>query len=582
LSALNYIEILLCFFLLSFLIWKEINRPDKRRLIARIAASAIAVVSLACITLPIYVNEKITTQNKEAIILTEGFDNDSVQLFSKSNNNLRTFSTDDYLYEKPIDINKVHIFGYGFSKDELNQLPENSYSFHPTDILTGVHSVSWKHQLNASEKLQVQGNFYNATDHKIKLVLSLFNIPLDSSFIIPKMQAEFNLQNIPKFFGRAVYQLLAISGRDTLEQEEVPVEVISAPPLKILMLSSSPDFENKFLINWLSQNKNQVAIRTTISKNKYDVTYLGLPHFSLRQITPSLLDNFDLIIGDASELQSMNSSELFFIQNAVENKSLGLIVRADTITKKNIFFNRFFPMNFLRNDSSGMINLRFGSDTSVVSINSGQLVSIYYKPGVQPLATDAHSRIVAATTVFGLGKLVYTTLPDTYSWALAGKKNNYDRFWQLILQNAAKKNTAVFNWNINPELPKINEHAEIYLQTNDTAIPSAQIENIHLSFIQNPLLPFQWNASYWPADAGWQRCITKNDTAWFYAFKKNDWKNADALQRIEQTKKFVLSSQNPDKVNNPEQLFVRKLISKIFFYIFFLAGCLFLWIERKL
>ena len=579
-SILNYIEILLCCFLLSFLIWKELKRKNKRRLIIRIVVSFLAVVSLACIVLPISFNAKNNRESKEALILTEGYNKDS--LASASYKDMKTYSVNDYLYEKPNDINVAQVFGYGFSKDETSELPEGNYVFHATDIETGINSVSWQHQLSPGEKLQVQGNFNNKSDKKIKLVLSLFNTSLDSVTPLPQQQSEFHLQTIPKQTGRAVYKLFVISEKDTLEQEPVPVEIISPQSLKILMLASSPDFENKFLINWLSQNKDQVALRTTISTNKFDITYLGVPHISLQKISPVLLDNFDLLIADAIELQSMNSNELAFIQSSIENKELGLIIRADSLSEKNIFYNRLFHLNYSKNDSAKMSRVYIGNDSSLTNVYSALPAHIDYKNGMQPLVKDEHSKIVAANVLFGAGKIICTTLPNTFSWSLSGNKNSYDNYWTLLLQSAAKRNAASFEFNIDPVFPRVNERAEINLQTSDTVLPNVQIENVHVSFIQNSILPSQWKGSYWSMKEGWQKAVNAKDMAWFYAYNKNEWKNIYANEKIERTKKFISLSHIKNDSDKSENTSIEKAVPKAIFYFLFLASCLFLWIERKL
>jgi hypothetical protein len=42
------------------------------------------------------------------------------------------------------------------------------------------------------------------------------------------------------------------------------------------MLSASPDFESKFLKNWLSENGYAVALRSAISKDKFNSEYINI------------------------------------------------------------------------------------------------------------------------------------------------------------------------------------------------------------------------------------------------------------------------------------------------------------------
>src|SRR4051812_17423276 len=91
----NYIVIVLCVLLLIFLLWKEISRKDKSRLLWRIITTILGVVSLACIALPIRFNttEQVDTNNK-AVLLTEGFNTDSISRFINANAGIPVFFLD--------------------------------------------------------------------------------------------------------------------------------------------------------------------------------------------------------------------------------------------------------------------------------------------------------------------------------------------------------------------------------------------------------------------------------------------------------------------------------------------------------
>jgi hypothetical protein len=68
--------------------------------------------------------------------------------------------------------------------------------------------------------------------------------------------------------------------------KKIPVFVESQATLKVLILSSSPDFENKFLKNWLFENQYVCAVRSAISKNKFSTEFLNSTKINLDQITP--------------------------------------------------------------------------------------------------------------------------------------------------------------------------------------------------------------------------------------------------------------------------------------------------------
>src|SRR5215210_7862980 len=127
----NYVIIVMSLMLLCFLLWKEVTRANKLRLIWRITASVLAVVSLACIALPVILTVKETvTASKEAILLTDGFNNDSIKSFlNNTSKHYEVYTTDpgvlqstqsfkpkllsalEILNQPPEKINTIHVFG---------------------------------------------------------------------------------------------------------------------------------------------------------------------------------------------------------------------------------------------------------------------------------------------------------------------------------------------------------------------------------------------------------------------------------------------------------------------------------------
>ncbi|MDQ3683810.1 MAG: hypothetical protein M3352_12180, partial [Bacteroidota bacterium] len=355
----NYIVIGLSFLLLVFLLLKEIRRQNKGKLLLRIVASVVAIISLACIALPINYHKTKTIDSKnEAILLTEGFSKDSLERFlNLRKKNIPVFTLDESLvsakkYNASLatdpgifsknDISALHVFGYGLEKQDLEGLKQ-TIIFHPSKIKTGITLINWQTKVQSGEKLYVQGKFNNASSAK-KIILSGFGITLDSTIIPANKNQNFELTTIPKHTGRTIYSLLVVDGKDTIQKEPLPVQVQQGELLKILILASSPDFENKFLKNWLAQKGYEVAVRTAISKNKFDKEYVNTPVVNLNRITSSLLDKFDIIIADAAELASIGRQELATLQSYIIQKNKGLIVKTEGTSSRSSFYTNSFAL----------------------------------------------------------------------------------------------------------------------------------------------------------------------------------------------------------------------------------------------
>ena len=366
----KYIAAMLCIFLLLFLIIKEGKRKKKSHLLWRMFATVTAVTSLACLAFPItYTTRGNGTTNNEAIILTAGYSPDSVHKFLSNNNSqLPVITLDKNIDDKHEfnvsyvpdiqllaagykNINTFHIFGFGLNKEELATLYGTAILFHPNHLSSGITSVSWTSHLQPGEKLMVQGMYNNASSAKAKLVISRFNTALDSAYIGSNKKEAFSLTVLPKAEGRSTYSIAAVTNNDTVEKETIPAEVEQGKKIRVLMLSSSPDFDAKFLKNNLSDKGYSVAARTIISKNKYASDYVNMPAVSLENINASVLNKFDILIADATALSSLSKSEGTMIQSQIAQKNMGLVIKCDSSVSSS-FFSALFPVSQSVRDSA--------------------------------------------------------------------------------------------------------------------------------------------------------------------------------------------------------------------------------------
>jgi hypothetical protein len=55
------------------------------------------------------------------------------------------------------------------------------------------------------------------------------------------------------------------------------------------------------------------------------------------------------------------------------------------------------------------------------------------------------------------GKLVFTTIGNTYSWMLAGNQTDYAALWSLLIDKAARKSPVTESWSVASGLPMVNK-----------------------------------------------------------------------------------------------------------------------------
>ena len=581
--------------LLVFLFWKEIKRVNKQRLIWRLLASFLAVTSLVCLAIPPFYHGKRSISNAhEILLLTDGFSKDSLQsspqktlIYTADEEVIQATKspkihliTDLDLWRKTLPANaSIQILGNGLAEDELKKLDSLPVRFTAPEMPSGIEKINWTHRLNSGGNFHVQGSFLNQNNAEIKLILKGLNTGLDSVKIGAKKSMDFSFSAVPKQSGEAVFRLIALSGKDTLENEPLPFIIEPVKPLKVLLLSASPDFENRFLKNWLAENNYAVAARSTISKNKTTTDFGNTNKLSLEKITPALLQNFDVLICDASEFGHSSKAKTAAILAQTSQKSLGLIFRADSTDAS--FIRQNFAV-YPANDPQKMLSLKLNDERKLrLNIQVDHPEFIKNQSGSQVLVQDQNNRLVASSKLYGSGKLILSTLNNTFSWQLSGKKKEYAAYWSLLISKASRK---------------INQNqtvsASIYADKNSmTAIrlnasvknTSAKIDGKAVTFQQNPVIPFLQEGNFWPEKSGWIGIQNGSKPANnVYIFNNQDWKALKSIQKINLTEKYARKFAFIPAKNQNQQQNELIYIPSLLFYLLFLLSCTFLWFETKL
>ena len=587
----SYLVITLCLFIAAFTTWKE-YQAGKRRLGLRIVASIVVAAAVAALALPLSYPGQNQLPTNDAVLLTPGFNKDSLGSF-KNNTPLAFDAAAKKEYDKARlitagqlktitpKITRLHVFGFGLGADELSQLDSLQLIFHPTPIPTGIIVINWNGKLKSGQRLIVEGKFLNTSDKTVKLVLKAFNTGVDSAVISSKGTSKFMLADLPRGIGPSVYRLIALSGKDTIADEKLPLIIEPVKPLKILILAASPNFEDKFLKNWLTSNGFAVAVRSAISKNKISSEYVNADNVSLNTVSAPLLGKFDLVISDLSVLRSLSTTENNNLKQQVITKGLGLIVRADSIYKTSSWvqggFQSIKPL--LKNPKTVQLVID-AKKTNSKTITPDQLF-LNSQEDAQSLVTDDHNRWLAGMSLAGSGKISVITLNDSYTWMLNGNKDDYAALWSLLIGKTVHNAAPTESWQITDGTPSVNEPVYLQVETGKET-PGLSIDSTYLSPAQNPGLPFQWQSEWWPSTAGWHQAKLLNGAAaWFYVYNKTAWKSIQALKKTDLTQKYArnylskaFKTQIHQKIKIP--------VPKGYFYFLLLSAFTYIWVEEKL
>ena len=588
-----YLLVVACL-LAAFLLYKEWTRNKKSFLYGRLLASLLAVGSLLFMAYPV---AEDAAAEKKIVLLTSGFVRDSVTTFLKNNKGALIFST---IHAPDDDNNKIQlvtdlaafaaqhaatvldVFGNGCSREELALLQHHPIVFHATPAVPAINHIYWKKDLEPGEPLVIQGSYDNNSRQKIKIAVTSFGVSGEPVFIDPGAKQDFELRGIPVHAGKAVYTLVVTAATDTLQKEPIPVAVQNSLPLQLLIISSAPDFDNTYLKNKLSQQGYQVTMFTAVSSNKTNKQFLNTPlQPASARLSTAYLGKFDVLMADEEALQKVSAFEQTAIRTAVQENGTGLIIKLDA-ERRQAFYSRFFPVKELEKNRESFTRLHSTiTDSNRYKIKITDPAGIVYTPGTQMILQDDRANNYAATVLYGSGKIIATTLQNTYSMALAGDKTSYQQLWRTLLNKAAKKIYQEESWRTHPFIAMVNEPVAMQTEKADLANRTATTSDASIYLTQDALLPFLWNGLYWPVAAGWQDLPRINTTTGgWYVCKTGDWQSLIDYQHLAATKQYAAAQ--PFAAMEPVHAVKGLPVNwQLYLWLVFLGAFIFLWVEQK-
>lgn len=590
----KYIAIAICLILTIVFFVQEWRRPNRARLGWRLAATGIAMTCFALFIVPITYKVQKPERLNEINLLSPGVSKAQVdglkgrtvtsdrQLYQSLKIPGLTLITDlPYFLQSEPGINHLNIYGYGLSKDQLQELKDYQLDFYPAAGPKGLISASWNSRLKNTEQLSLQGTYQHVGKLPVKLLLQGLGTPMDSLMIKTEGENTFSLKARPRQSGKAVYHLIVMQDKDTLSKEPLALEVKPAKPLRILMLAAHPDFEYKFLKEWFFEKQYPVILRSRISKDKYSTDFLNSERTNVNRIDKGLLNKTDLLIIDEEEMSMLSGSELGAINTAVD-LGLGLLVRISMQkpgTAISKYFNRY-ESPALKNKS---LTVGFSEGKHFFNpLPFEQTLLIRSGPEDQPIVVEKTGKVLVNSRISGMGRLTGSVIPATYHWLLNGQDTDYADFWSEVLTQTARKAPLEESWYMEPAIPSPRQKLTVTVeQALVEKVPVIAINGGKLSPLQNIELPFQWQATAWATDRGWNTLHLNGKTEFFYVYGNEDWEEQRNTIKLKNTSAFV----NAQKLNVKSletSVLVNKQISLWWFFIPFLLAVTFLWYETKM
>ncbi|WP_316781275.1 hypothetical protein [Pedobacter antarcticus] len=589
----KYIALIACVVLGIVLLFFEYRRKNRSYLYARLAATVLLVICLALLIFPVQYEVKEVSNGHSINLLTTGTSKDQVLatgvpsfttdpgLYQTLKKSRVKYITDliYYLSDHP-EIRHINVYGYGLSLEEIRQLNKYTLSFHPPKAPSGIVSASWNNKLKSTEFLQVQGTFSNQANKTVKFYLEGFGTRLDSLTVPGGKNINFSFRDQPKQTGLAVYRLVAIAGNDTIAKEPVPFEVKPDAPGAILMLSSAPDFEFKFLKDWLFDHQYPLMLRNRISKDKFSTDFLNTPVVKLERLNTAQLQKTALLIIDEDEFTALGAGEREAVDRA-SSRGMGLLIRASSGDQKKLQEFSLHTENIPSLKDQEIVPELKNDTYRFSALPAGQTSFIKPASDYKMLVQTKAGKGLVSSRINGSGTLLYSVIPTTYNWVLDGKKSDYTVFWSSIIAAGIRKTTESFSYETQTSFPVISEKLTLNLEVADTKkMPQVSINQKSWSPSQHPQFDSSWQVSGWSGQSGWNTIAVNGNQSAFYVYDNTDWNSARYIKRLNFNNKLI-NNQNGSPSASKAPDFAKEDLSLWWFYAGFLLSAGFLWYESK-
>ncbi|MCX2678991.1 hypothetical protein OOZ15_03475 [Galbibacter sp. EGI 63066] len=554
--------------LLLVFVWKEWQ--DKGNFFLKTGLAFLAVASLVLIILqPATYREQ---KQKYGVLLTKNYHERQLDSLKKAHRGIELVHYDaDMGFQDIRHFSKVFVLGNGVKPYHLSRFNNIPLVHLSGTTPKGIVKLNYDREAAVGDVLSVKG-LYSQPLHGNRLVLqSPGGTALDSIILTEGENQTFQLKTTLSVQGEFLYDLVEKDSLNTvISKNSVPVIVRKKSVLKVLMFNSFPTFESKYLKNFLSDMGHELVVRSRVSKGRYKYEYFNTNRRAVSRFNPKTLQDFDLVIIDASSLRALYKKDRDGLENAIRNDGLGVFVQ----TGNNFKLPAPFSIDVVRDGNTEVHPDAFPK--TVLTKKPYVFNAVFAQEAIH----TANKHIISAYKQLGNGRIGTTTLENTFEIILSGKNALYKKLWTQIIEKTAKKKLKKSEWDSNQPFAYLDEPFAFTLRTSieNPEVINSENSNIPLaSTIDNPNL---WKGVTHPKSTGWQRQFIKRDSLnpySYYVMKDNHWQALNQFTTITANKQY--SAMQTSEIT---ALKTKYPLSLFWFYLIFVLSVGYLWLVPKL
>ncbi len=333
----------------------------------------------------------------------------------------------------------------------------------------------------------------------------------------------------------------------------------------IQILAVTPDFEWKFLGDFLKSKEHSVYQKTQVSKGKFKSTYINW-HDSL-QINGGVANDIKVLFADAKAWEDLKPNlKNQYLTQLKENRG-SIIFRTNPNSRI-----------MLDLDKSKSTNIFSTSDNLLEQYDYNYLLfnNIYQ---LDEVAQNTVFRLVNPDLIYGV-----INFQNSFKLKLSGKDEEYDRIWSPIFSQLIRKSTEFFydksEWAVQHQPFFFRLWSEIKLE--EISIFNLQNDTLQLPLKSDRIYPERQHFMFYPEQVGWHFIVLKNkvEPIPFYVHDQIQENQSEFLRNynydyLNYLNFEISNAQNKEENYNQESI-------TIWFFLLFVLCIGYLWIEDKI
>lgn len=320
-------------------------------------------------------------------------------------------------------ITLLHILGHGLEARDRDAAHDYQIDFIPAPLPAGLVALHVPSRVAAGNALRMHGRVQGVDAGTVEL-LDPGNQRVQRSPLA--RDGWFEMQMAVREAGLTTYTLRVLDVAGTLQDSvPLPMEVVTATPLRLLVLAGAPNPELKYLRRWAKDAG--IAMHTRIAVGGGST--LGDAPIAL---TDDSLRAFDLVLLDTRSLQALPASEVRALTLAI-HKGLGVLLQLDAAPAPALRARlREWGFALATGDATQTISLAAGLPAlSSYRVTDSTTTSVR-------LLSDTDGQPLGLWRALGRGRVGLLPIPETYPLVLQGMGERHAQLWSEITATLAR------------------------------------------------------------------------------------------------------------------------------------------------